>query len=619
MFRFLILLALVLVGWPGVARAGVVRARLPDVVRGGSKVVVRARVPARSRAVLEERRGRRVVVLARSHSRGGRLLRWRVPRRAGVVRLRVRALLRSGRVVGSSGWKGVAVTLTSVLRPGRIESAPAPGVAGSLRYRGRSGVRPGEFVAASVGPATPSGLLARVVAVRDTPGGTVARVVPASLAQAVPAGDLRLGGVEAAGSGGSPGRRPGPFRLPLSCTGDGDGQVSGSLSLSLDPSLELSWSWGELRAARAAVTLRGDAALSAGVSAAAACSLGDTRVAGWEWPPLRATLGPVPVVIVPQGDLFVSGDVRAAGATRAAVRGRIVATAGVRWDGERVQRIGSFEHTLAAESPTVPGDGSASIDARLIPSITFLLYGQAGPRFDLSTGLQLSAVAGDRPRWTLSAPVELRAGLSVPLFSGLTIPQQTVFGRTFPLASGGLGSGSGSDSGAGSGAGSGGSGGGSGAGGSGSGSGGGSSSSSGSGVGSSPGSGSSAGSGSLPGSERVRITWDTDSTDVDLHVWNETGQHAWFRDPGGITGGTLSEDDRFGLGPEYFRDTEDRALTYGLCYFDAAGAASTHVTVRLIDPNGTARTSTVTLSREGEAVLVGPNRPYTPPAGWCKP
>ena len=41
-----------------------------------------------------------------------------------------------------------------------------------------------------------------------------------------------------------------------------------------------------------------------------------------------------------------------------------------------------------------------------------------------------------------------------------------------------------------------------------------------------------------------RISWDTAATDVDLHVWDEAGHHAWFRDPTGIPGGELSEDDR---------------------------------------------------------------------------
>lgn len=28
------------------------------------------------------------------------------------------------------------------------------------------------------------------------------------------------------------------------------------------------------------------------------------------------------------------------------------------------------------------------------------------------------------------------------------------------------------------------------------------------------------------GAERARLTWDTDRTDVDLHVWDSSGNHA---------------------------------------------------------------------------------------------
>jgi hypothetical protein len=213
----------------------------------------------------------------------------------------------------------------------------------------------------------------------------------------------------------------------------------------------------------------------------------------------------------------------------------------------------------------------------VIPSITFLLYGQGGPRFELAAGLQLDASAGANPWWTLTAPVELSAGFETPILDDLSIPVQVVFGKTFPIAQ----------------------------------------------AEPEPAPGTPSDPQPGRGVERARISWDTAATDVDLHVWDEAGHHAWFRDPGAVPGGELSEDDRYGFGPEHFFDRSGgRALTFGLCYFDDSGAGATHIAVRLTDPDGTARDSTRTLARKGDHLLIGSSpagRGFTPPDGWCRP
>jgi hypothetical protein len=87
-----------------------------------------------------------------------------------------------------------------------------------------------------------------------------------------------------------------------------------------------------------------------------------------------------------------------------------------------------------------------------------------------------------------------------------------------------------------------------------------------------------------------------------------------------VPGGELSEDDRYGFGPEYFHG--DGALTYGLCYFDAGGGGPTIVSVRLTDPGGAARSFSRTLTREGEGQLLGSSPAgsgFVPPPGWCSP
>ncbi len=119
--------------------------------------------------------------------------------------------------------------------------------------------------------------------------------------------------------------------------------------------------------------------------------------------------------------------------------------------------------------------------------------------------------------------------------------------------------------------------------------------------------------------DRIEITWNT-STDVDLHVWDADGQHAWYGDNGGVPGGLLSEDITPGFGPETFSYDGSLRLTAGICMFSSDDAASTTVTTTFTDPNGATRTRQDQLGASGSSVLVG-NTPsgagYVPAAGWC--
>ncbi|MEA2432392.1 MAG: hypothetical protein QOI19_2865 [Thermoleophilaceae bacterium] len=486
--------------------------------------------------------------------------------------------LRSGRVRASSPAARVAVSDTRVLRPARILAAPLPGAAGKLRYDGPVGVRAGQFVAADVGPQTPYGLLGRVVSARREGGDTVLSVAPARLTDAVPAGRI-ASGPAAAGAGvrtAAAARRR--FASAFSCT-SGAASVTGSLAVRLIPTFEFDWSLDGIERAEAIATIRGTAELEARVGAGATCTLSAT-VATWDAPPLRFAVGPIPVVLVPRTALELVGDATADAGIATGIRGEVIATAGLRYDGS-VHTVGSFHHALSYTAPAKRV--TASVGARVVPSISFLLYGQTGPRFDIAAGFQLDATEATSPWWTLTAPVELSAGFKAPLLDDFSIPSVVVFAKSFPLAEAEPDPGPpppAPDDGAGRGE-------------------------------------------SARGAERARISWDTAATDVDLHVWDDAGHHAWFRDPVGIPGAELSEDDRYGFGPEHFFDrTPGRRLTFGLCYFDDNGAGATHVAVRFIDPDGAVHESTRTLAHEGDHVLIGSSpagSAFVPPEGWCRP
>lgn len=51
---------------------------------------------------------------------------------------------------------------------------------------------------------------------------------------------------------------------------------------------------------------------------------------------------------------------------------------------------------------------------------------------------------------------------------------------------------------------------------------------------------------------RVVLSWDSDGTDLDLHVVTPTGQHAWYGDRVIPSGGALDVDVTTGYGPEIF-------------------------------------------------------------------
>jgi uncharacterized protein YfaP (DUF2135 family) len=55
-----------------------------------------------------------------------------------------------------------------------------------------------------------------------------------------------------------------------------------------------------------------------------------------------------------------------------------------------------------------------------------------------------------------------------------------------------------------------------------------------------------------PAKLRVVLSWDTDGTDVDLHVVAPNGEHAWYGDRVTRSGGAIDVDVTTGYGPEIF-------------------------------------------------------------------
>ncbi len=88
----------------------------------------------------------------------------------------------------------------------------------------------------------------------------------------------------------------------------------------------------------------------------------------------------------------------------------------------------------------------------------------------------------------------------------------------------------------------------------------------------------------------VTLTWETDGNDVDMHIYDPQGNHAWYSDLQGIPGGFLDLDDTDGFGPETFTMEQATPGTYTVKvrYYSTHGVeASVPVTVRVSLNEGT--------------------------------
>ncbi len=81
----------------------------------------------------------------------------------------------------------------------------------------------------------------------------------------------------------------------------------------------------------------------------------------------------------------------------------------------------------------------------------------------------------------------------------------------------------------------------------------------------------------------IRLAWNTDGTDVDLHVWDPKGNHAWGNARGGIPGGRIDRDDKDGFGPEIFTMAKPISglYTVRVHYYDPGSHGATIVTLSI--------------------------------------
>jgi uncharacterized protein YfaP (DUF2135 family) len=111
---------------------------------------------------------------------------------------------------------------------------------------------------------------------------------------------------------------------------------------------------------------------------------------------------------------------------------------------------------------------------------------------------------------------------------------------------------------------------------------------------------------------RVVLAWDSDGTDLDLHVVSPDGQHVFYGDRVGANGGALDVDVTTGFGPEIYSNPSPPPGVYHV-YVNYYGAgqerdALTTATVTILTQENTLsekqQTFRIPMRRPGELTLV---------------
>jgi uncharacterized protein YfaP (DUF2135 family) len=107
---------------------------------------------------------------------------------------------------------------------------------------------------------------------------------------------------------------------------------------------------------------------------------------------------------------------------------------------------------------------------------------------------------------------------------------------------------------------------------------------------------------------RASITWDS-SDEVDLHVFDESGNHDFYNQDESTIPDAVDHDQDIDGGPETFvdlRSPSTRTFSFYVCLFEYKGGHSgdVNVTADITDPGGAHRSIPIVLNGEGDEEYV---------------
>ncbi len=311
----------------------------------------------------------------------------------------------------------------------------------SVTLGASAGVEVGDVLVSDVTAAAPYGMLVRVTALAgDDP--VVATVEPATITDAVPRGhlvadaaftaanldsglagtgrapDAAAAGTEAAATAAA--ARSNPIMDAISdnfeCEFDAD-DVEFDSEFEFEGGLELDFEWGDgfwegLDSAELSGWVSQYAELVFEAELEAGCELKEVELLAtpWRMGTFTVWLSFVPVVIVPEVQLYLDGSFEVTGRIVTGVTESFDAEAGVRYDGEAFHPVGGppeIETEFLPPKPQVTAEADAGVRAELRMEI----YGAAGPYLSVRPGLSFQADTLDDPWWQLYATLGISAGM----------------------------------------------------------------------------------------------------------------------------------------------------------------------------------------------------------------
>ena len=369
------------------------------------------------------------------------------------------------------GKSSAVVSLPPAGKPGTVvlrgvqrfasTDAGAHAAAQQLLVIGQLNIQPGQVLALGYAPNTPEGFLGRVDAVTLLQGGQASlQTSPATLEEAGAQGNLDLSTFSRVGPRGAldrslDGRAVGAsvdasafnpnLNRAIMCKDGASASLTGKVSVGVTPALHASFSLIHgLTSADFSLTGSATASLTAQANASAGCSLASTALLK---DPLHigtfaGEIGPIPVVVVLQGQLFVDANISGKAAVKSDINASASITGGIQY--KKGAAHGGFSPIFSGPNASFHFDppfltASGTDQADVEPALQMLLYGVAGPQLGVKAGLALNADSTKNPWWKLSAPVSVDASLTASILgrelddSG-TLP---LYQHTFDIADAG--------------------------------------------------------------------------------------------------------------------------------------------------------------------------------------
>ena len=296
----------------------------------------------------------------------------------------------------------------------------------------------GQYLASGSSPAAPNGYLVKVTHV--TPAGSgrvVLNVENATLLEALPSGEIaaeealeppaeaasinRQGDIALAlarGERGGPYGHAASFSLhttDLTCEA-GAGVHVESPTVTFSPSIALHAHWGffKLDSASFTATVAASLQMGAEADAGAHCETNDPGIGllphEVSLPDIDVQVGPVPVVITPRLQVYLSGSASITAKVSLSIEQSASATVGVSYEHGQFSPIESFpEHFRQSFTP----EGDATAEVALTPTIDTLIYGVAGPSFDIGAAAKFNADIHKTPWWTLQGCLQAGIGFVI--------------------------------------------------------------------------------------------------------------------------------------------------------------------------------------------------------------